>query len=501
MPPGLERSLGQDQLQLPEVYDQLSIRFIGEPYRFKLSYVLKRLENTRDRNQQQAQFSVFSHALPAQGLQEQSYYPSATAFLDELLLIKENLQVTDIGCRELEQLISQVEIFGFHLTQLDVRQESSCHSDTLTEVAEYLQILPQSYDEMSEAERITWLVAELQTRRPLIPAELPFSERAQEIIQTFRMIRRLQEEFGPNICRTYIISMSHEASDLLEVLLFAKESGLYDPTTATGSLHVIPLFETVDDLQRAPEVMTQLFELGLYRNYLIDPQLTTARAEDHDSEQDLPIALQEIMLGYSDSNKDSGFLSSNWEIYKAQQSLQQMAEPYGIALRIFHGRGGSVGRGGGPAYEAILAQPGHSVNGRIKITEQGEVVASKYSLPELALYNLETISTAVIQSSLLRSTIDGIEPWHEIMEDLAARSRKRYRSLIYEEADLVDFFYEVTPIHEISQLQHAARPSRRRPDNQRSLDGLRAIPWVFGWTQSRFCYQPGLEWARPCKIF
>lgn len=480
VPPGLEKSLGQDQLQMPDVYDRLSIRFLGEPFRFKLSYILKRLENTRDRNQQQAQLIDFSHPIHPQGMNEQIYYPAAQDFLAELRVVQENLQATGISCLELDTLIGQVEIFGFNLTQLDIRQESSCHSDALTEIVNYLQILPKPYNDLSESERLEWLTQELQTRRPLIPHDLPFSDKTQELINTFRMIRRLQEEFGVEICRTYIISMSHDASDLLEVLLLAKESGLYDPTTATGTVHVIPLFETVDDLKRAPGVMTQVFDLAFYRNYLVDAQASQEQSSEP------PLSLQEIMLGYSDSNKDSGFLSSNWEIYKAQQRLQETAEPYGISLRIFHGRGGSVGRGGGPAYEAILAQPGYSVNGRIKITEQGEVVASKYSLPELALYNLETISTAVIQSSLLRSTMDSIEPWHEIMEDLSARSRKRYRALIHEQEDLVDFFYEVTPINEISQLQHAARPARRRADNRRTLAGLRAIPWVFSWTQSRF---------------
>jgi phosphoenolpyruvate carboxylase len=194
--------------------------------------------------------------------------------------------------------------------------------------------------------------------------------------------------------------------------------------------------------------------------------------------------IQEVMLGYSDSNKDSGFLSSNWEIHKAQQALQATADRYGIALRIFHGRGGSVGRGGGPAYEAILAQPGASLNGRIKITEQGEVLASKYNLPDLALYNLETVATAVIQGSLLHSSMDAIEPWNEIMEELAARSRQHYRALIYEQPDFVEFFHQVTPIEEISQLQISSRPARRK--GKKTLDSLRAIPWVFSWTQARF---------------
>ena len=190
------------------------------------------------------------------------------------------------------------------------------------------------------------------------------------------------------------------------------------------------------------------------------------------------------MLGYSDSNKDSGFLSSNWEIQKAQKALQVVAEKHGVELRIFHGRGGSVGRGGGPAYKAILAQPGKSINGRIKITEQGEVLASKYSLPELALYNLETVAAAVIQASLLHTGFDGIDPWNEIMEELSAKSRSHYRNLIYEQPDLVDFFHQVTPIQEISQLQISSRPARR--GGKKDISGLRAIPWVFSWTQSRF---------------
>ena len=484
--PDLLDSLEQDQVQMPEIYDQLAIKFRQEPYRLKFSYILKRLENTRDRNHQ-AQAIDFSRPLQVQVSGEQTFYRSAGEFLAELKLIQHNLHQTGVGCRDLDHLICRVEIYGFNLTQLDIRQESSCHSEALTEIVDYLQVLPKPYNELSEAERSLWLVTELQTRRPLIPSELPFSDRTKEIIETFRMVRRLQEEFGLDICRTYIISMSHEVSDLLEVLLFAKETGLFDPATWTGTLHVVPLFETVEDLKRSPAVMTQLFELPLYLSSLTGGQSSQsdASAETEGAPSSQTVGLQEIMLGYSDSNKDSGFLSSNWEIYKAQQSLQETAERYGLALRIFHGRGGSVGRGGGPAYEAILAQPGQSVNGRIKITEQGEVVASKYSLPELALYNLETITTAVVQASLLPSTIDDIQPWHEIMEDLAMRSRKRYRALIYEQADLVDFFHHVTPIQEISQLQISSRPTRRG-GKKKGLDGLRAIPWVFSWTQSRF---------------
>lgn len=486
--PDLLDSLEQDRSQLPAVYEQLAIRYRQEPYRLKLAYIQQRLENTRDRNRHL--YNLYNSKSLQQELNESTtgIYPSGAEFLAELQLIERNLAQTGLSCRDLENLICQVEIYGFNLAHLDIRQESSRHSDALTEIAEYLQILPKPYNDLNESERSIWLATELQTRRPLIPGELPFSEKTSETIETFRMLRQLQQEFGLRVCQTYVISMSNEASDLLEVLLLAKEAGLYDPSTSKSDIRVVPLFETVDDLKRAPAVMTSLFELPLYRACLAGGYESSLSQESLPkptmNDQRLMPNLQEVMLGYSDSNKDSGFLSSNWEIHKAQKALQKIAEDYGIALRIFHGRGGSVGRGGGPAYEAILAQPGRSINGRIKITEQGEVLASKYSLPELALYHLETVTTAVIQASLLKIGFDDIEPWNEIMEELSIRSRTHYRELIYEQPDLVDFFHQVTPIQEISQLQISSRPARR--GGKKDLASLRAIPWVFSWTQSRF---------------
>jgi phosphoenolpyruvate carboxylase len=487
--PDLLESLEQDQVHMPDVYDQLAIRYRQEPYRLKLSYIKRRLENTLDRSLKLYQGDLLQ-AEASMKINPAAVYSSGEEFLAELQLIHRNLQETGLSCRDLENLICQVEIYGFTLARLDIRQESSRHSDTLNEVVDYLQLLPRPYNDLTEEERSQWLIQELQTRRPLLPVELPFSEKANETIETFRMVRMLHREFGPSICQTYIISMSHHASDLLEVLLLAKEAGLYDPATGISSIAVVPLFETVEDLLRAPHVMRQLFELPLYRALLAggyELQSRLAQAEEQTAIDNGNIghpSLQEVMLGYSDSNKDSGFLSSNWEIHKAQQALQGTAKEFGIHLRIFHGRGGSVGRGGGPAYEAILAQPGRSINGRIKITEQGEVLASKYNLPELALYNLETIASAVIQASLLNNGFDDIEPWNEIMEDLATRSRAHYRALIYEDPSFVEFFHQVTPIEEISQLQISSRPARR--GGKKTLGSLRAIPWVFSWTQTRF---------------
>jgi phosphoenolpyruvate carboxylase len=265
--------------------------------------------------------------------------------------------------------------------------------------------------------------------------------------------------------------MSHTVSDLLEVLLLAKEAGLVDPAAQRCDLLVVPLFETVEDLQGAPAVMDRLFREPFYERLM--------RGGSGGE------ALQEVMLGYSDSNKDSGFLSSNWEIHRAQIALQRLAEQHGVALRIFHGRGGSVGRGGGPAYHAILAQPSGTLRGRIKITEQGEVLASKYSLLDLALYNLETVTTAVLQNSMVTTPLDDTPSWNSLMGRLAATSRDHYRTLVHDNPDLVAFFQQVTPIEEISKLQISSRPARRK-GGAKDLSSLRAIPWVFGWTQSRF---------------
>ncbi|MEO0826422.1 MAG: phosphoenolpyruvate carboxylase, partial [Cyanobacteria bacterium J06642_9] len=481
--PELLESLEQDQVKLPEIYDALAIRYRQEPYRLKLAYVLQRLENTHDRS---LKLYNGSH-LQDRGIEVKptALYQTGDEFLAELALIQHSLKETGLVCQELEKLICQIEIYGFNLAQLDLRQESSRHSNTINEITNYLGVLPKPYNELTEDERIEWLTQELQTRRPLIPGELfAFSDKTRETVETFRLVRKLHQEFGPRICQSYVISMSHHGSDLLEVMLLAKEAGLYDPATGRANIQAVPLFETVEDLQRAPAVMDHLFQLPLYDTLLRGGDAAAQADTTRMPLQGTAVPLQEVMLGYSDSNKDSGFLSSNWEIHKAQQALQAVADRYGIALRIFHGRGGSVGRGGGPAYEAVLAQPGRSINGRIKITEQGEVLASKYNLPDLALYNLESVTTAVIQASLLRNSFDEIQPWNEIMEDLAKRARSHYRELIYEQPDLVEFFHQVTPIEEISQLQISSRPARR--GGKKDLPGLRAIPWVFSWTQTRF---------------
>ncbi len=473
----LLESLEMDRLRFPEVYEERATRYRLEPYRLKLSFMLERLRLTQLRNQQLAEAGWRT---PPEGLLscapgntqgDALHYGSIAEFRSELELIRTSLVNTDLSCESLDTLLTQVHIFGFSLAGLDIRQESTRHSDALDELSRYINP-DRAYGDMDETERVAWLMEELQTRRPLIPPAVSWSAATAETVDVFRMLHRLQDEFGSRICRTYVISMSHSVSDLLEVLLLAKEAGLVDPSARHADLLVVPLFETVEDLQRAPEVMEQLFQTPIYRDLL--PKVGTQG-----------LLLQELMLGYSDSNKDSGFLSSNWEIHQAQIALQDLASRQGIALRLFHGRGGSVGRGGGPAYQAILAQPSGTLQGRIKITEQGEVLASKYSLPELALYNLETVTTAVVQNSLVTNQLDATPNWNELMSRLAKSSRRHYRALVHDNPDLVAFFQQVTPIEEISKLQISSRPARRK-SGARDLSSLRAIPWVFGWTQSRF---------------
>ena len=261
--PALLESLEQDRSHFPEIYEDLAIRYRQEPYRLKLTYIIKRLSNTLDRSRQVADWD--SLQLPKTEQNPHTCYHSGADFLKELGLIRQSLQQTGLTCQALETLICQVEIYGFNLAQLDIRQESSHHADTIAEITNYLQVLPGSYHDLSELDRVTWLVRELQTRRPLIPGELPFSPKTVETVETFRMLRRLHQEFGAEICQTYVISMNREASDILEVMLLAKEAGLYDPATGITSLQVVPLFETVEDLKKAPFVMQTLFELPLYR--------------------------------------------------------------------------------------------------------------------------------------------------------------------------------------------------------------------------------------------
>jgi phosphoenolpyruvate carboxylase len=297
------------------------------------------------------------------------------------------------------------------------------------------------------------------------------SEETRKVLETFWRIRRAKEEHSGTPVETFILSMARNASDVLCVQLLARRVRLLEVDErgrcTANHLRVTPLFETVEDLGRAPEVLGHLLEDPFYRSSLTE-------SDD----------LQEIMLGYSDSGKDAGYVSSNWTLYKAQGLLCSVARKHGVNLRLFHGRGGSAGRGGGPSYQAIMAQPPHTLQGKIRITEQGEVISFKYSMRGLARRNLDTVLAAVLEASADETPAEPERPWVEVMDDVSAKSHEAYLGLVYEDDDFLAFFSQASPIGELSLLNMGSRPARRVQNPE--VDSLRAIPWVFAWTQNRF---------------
>ncbi|MBP6821836.1 MAG: phosphoenolpyruvate carboxylase [Acidobacteria bacterium] len=496
----LQASIERDKREMPLTSEEVFRRNPEEPYRQKLSFVYRRLENTLQRNRDLAgalrietknQLISIRPALPIIAALTKSVkpaegnYKTATEIWEDLRLVRDSLRVdkASLAAGAVDRLMRQVAVFGLHLAALDLRQHSQRHTAALTEITRGLG-LEKNYGAMNEAERCEWLTAELSTPRPLVATDARYSVETTETLNVFRVARRALDEISQCAIRSYVVSMTQEASDLLAILALAKQAGL-------AALSVVPLFETIDDLRRAPEVMQRLFENPVYR------QILEAQGN-----------LQEVMIGYSDSSKDGGILTSSWELYKAQERLWQVAREYGVELRLFHGRGGTVGRGGGPSHEAILAQPAGTVAGRIKITEQGEVVSSKYSLPEIAMRSLELTTAAVIAASLpqeqsissprvskgyLQSNqalSDGratdtaqIEQWQSVMEEISEQAFAVYRDFVRGEGFL-DYFTQATPVEELQHLRIGSRPAKRKAGSK-SLDDLRAIPWVFGWTQSR----------------
>lgn len=462
----LSDSLADDMQQHAKLAERLKTRYVFEPFRQKLLVIFERLQST---------ISGGEHA-----------YSSAKDLQSDLSLVHDSLKSAGCGpsLLKLRRLICALDIFGFHLAKLDVRQHSQRHSAALDEITRHMDVIPGGYLALTEGERVAWLKAELETRRPLIPTDLVFSEETNDTIKVFQTIARSQDVYGAAAIDTYIVSMTEQSSDLLAVLLFAKESGLIGNQHRGRTLSVVPLFETIDDLRRAPALFQSLIQTSWYRSYL---------SERGD--------VQEIMIGYSDSGKNGGIIASNWELYKVQVKLAELASTAGIELRLFHGRGGTIGRGGGPTHRAILAQPPGTVTGRIKITEQGEVIASKYALPGIAVRTFDRLASAVIQSTLNRerSCATQNDAWFAFMDRFSNLAFTEYRLLVYENPQFVDFFYETTPISEIGQLRLGSRPASRKK-NARSINDLRAIPWVFAWTQSRFLlpawYGVGTAWQK-----
>jgi phosphoenolpyruvate carboxylase len=497
----LSESLKEDAVALPAVAAEVNARNAEEPNRQKLSYIYTRIENTLRRNrdlapalrltEEHALISIrpglpIIAALTGSTADVANVYRDGASLWEDLRLVRDSLRADKAvyAARAVDRLMRQVAVFGLHLATLDLRQHSERHTAALSEITRALGL--RDYAEMNEDERVEWLTRELYTPRPLVATEARYSAETTETLNVFRVARRALHEISPNAIRTYIISMTREVGDLLAVLVLAKEAGLveggrrkaeggtsiksaFSIPHSTFHIAVAPLFETIEDLRRAPEIMRRLFEHPFYRRQLA--------AQGN---------LQEVMIGYSDSSKDGGILTSSWELYKAQERLWEVAREHGVELRLFHGRGGTVGRGGGPSHEAILAQPPDTVAGHIKITEQGEVISSKYSLAEIALRSLELTTSAVIAASLPQPAQDTgkLSRWKDVMEGISAQAFAAYRRFVRETPGFYDYFIQATPVEELQYLRIGSRPAKRK-SGSKSLDDLRAIPWVFGWTQSR----------------
>ncbi|MGY3453676.1 phosphoenolpyruvate carboxylase [Bradyrhizobium sp. USDA 4353] len=431
----------------------------GEPYRLAVSGIYARLAATAKK------LGIQISRLPVADV---APYDSVKQLQDDLdvlhrSLIANNAEVIARG--RLRMLRRAVDCFGFHLARLDIRQNSAVHERTVAELID--TAMPgMSYMALSEDARVGLLVSELRNNRPLVSQFVKYSDETVGELDLFRAAAEAHATFGADVISQCIISMCKGMSDMLEVALLLKEVGLIDPS-GRCAVNVVPLFETIEDLQASSGIMDRMLALHDYR------RLVDSRG-----------AVQEVMLGYSDSNKDGGFVTSGWELYKAEIGLVEIFERHHVRLRLFHGRGGSVGRGGGPSYDAIIAQPGGAVNGQIRITEQGEIISSKYSNAEVGRYNLEILAAATLEASLLHPRQPAPKPEYlTAMDRLSELAFKAYRGLVYETDGFVDYFWASTVINEIATLNIGSRPASRK--KTRAIEDLRAIPWVFSWAQCR----------------
>lgn len=410
------------------------------------------------------------HALPPQ-----NPYASAQEFLTDLKTIEASLisqNAEALANKRLRGLIRAVEVFGFHLATVDLRQSSDMHEAVLVELLQAAGI-ESDYSALSEGVKQKLLISLLKDPRPLRVIGQKYSDFALSEIAIFEMAKKIRSQFGADAIRHYIISHTETVSDLLEVLLLQKEVGLMTGVLGkkpVADLIVVPLFETIEDLRNAAPIM---------RDYYALPGVLSL-IKGSGAEQD-------IMLGYSDSNKDGGIVTSNWELYCAELALVQIFDPlgteHGIKLRLFHGRGGTVGRGGGPSYEAILAQPPGTVRGQIRLTEQGEVIGSKYANPEIGRRNLETLVAATLEATLLKPTKPATKEFLAAAAKISQLSMDAYRGLVYETPGFAEYFFDATPIKEITKLNIGSRPASRKANQK--IEDLRAIPWGFSWGQSR----------------
>ena len=468
-------SIKQDARDMGEEGQTIIARNPHEPYRQKLSLMKRKLEGTNTDG-------------------EKFCYRSIQVFIEDLNIIRNSLNATKgerIAKLEIEPIIRQAETFGFHLAKLDIRQHSEIHRMAIAELLDKAGIIKSGYLALSEKEKVNLLSKELTSIRPLVPNYVHLSPETKEVLDTFMVVRHAQDDLSLDAIGSYIVSMTHNPSDILTVQLLAKEAGLCgirDDKELFNRLNIVPLFETIDDLRRAPEILKELFSNRTYLKYL-------AKRDN----------VQEVMLGYSDSCKDGGILTSSWELYQAQKTITEAAAEYRLKLKFFHGRGGTVGRGGGPTHKAILAQPRGTVNGLIKITEQGEVISSKYANLGTALYNLNLLVAGVMDATLdsEQLTVNSEQSKKEIIfeeafKEISEISYKLYRELV-DDPDFLTYFYQATPIEELEYLNIGSRPTYRK--GKGGVEDMRAIPWVFSWNQSRHIIPGWYPFGSSLKAF
>jgi phosphoenolpyruvate carboxylase len=392
---------------------------------------------------------------------EKDDYFDGQELLDDLLTMQRSLELNKgrhAAAADLHRLIEKVRLFGLHIVPLDIREDAQRHLHAIKELFAAYNIVPD-FAALDEEARRAILTEQIRNPRPLFPVTPRFSEITNEVIATWRMIAHAHQTYGKQVIDTVIASMTQNASDMLIMLLLAHEVGVEQV------VDIVPLFETIDDLHRAPEILDSVFGNPAYREHL------AARG-----------MRQQVMIGYSDSNKDGGYLASNWGLYRAQKTLADLCNNANVALELFHGRGGSIGRGGGPAHRAILAQPASSHSGRVKMTEQGEVIAYRYSNPAIGRRHLHQVVNAMLLAMGAPPETEIRAEWPKTMERLAELGRVAYRAFVYETDGFLEYWQAATPIDELSSLSISSRPARRRAGG---FAGLRAIPWVFSWTQSR----------------
>jgi len=456
----LLKSIEEDEQRLPRFADSTKIRSTGEPYRKKVSFIHRKLINTLRLNALEAERST----APDDTIE--AHYVNPAEFREDLQLILDSLEKYKGQklARPVERLLLALDLFGFHFARLDIRDNSAVIEEAVSEIITAGSWSKTPVSELDETAKNQLLVDLIQAAPHPQLRKMNLSEKTSEVLSTLDAIRTIHSQNGGEAVRDYILSMTRKKSDMLSVLWLARETG-------NDHLHVVPLFETIEDLRHSAQVMKSLYEEPVYSKHI---EKLGGRSGP----------LQQVMLGYSDSNKDRGFVASNWMLYEAQRDLTRVAAKYKVKQTLFHGRGGSIGRGGGPVNQAILAQPKGTIQGRIKITEQGEVISSKYSNPHIAERSLELVSSAVVMASLIKPVAHPhAEEWGRLMTSLSDAACQVYQSFISNSKEFMEYFSESTPIREVAGLNIGSRPARRRDAGD--IKDLRAIPWVFSWMQSR----------------